>query len=109
MRWAERELTTLSPLNLEGLEIKVDIQNKLIEGLPLEMVEEDVKALHKILQTLREERQAINGKRVAATLLLGLPENQEHLQLLQQWPLPDSLRSLLIAQFTQGEYYGQSQ
>jgi hypothetical protein len=92
------------------MEIRANIRSAQKAGRPLELLEDDVKALHKILQTLREERQMLNGRRIAATLLLSLEENQEHLLLLQRFPgIPGSLRESLIQRFTNGEYYGKSE
>ena len=107
MRWADRELTSISPLNLEGKEIQATIRQKLIDGLPLDRVEDDVKALHAVLKTLRAERQVANGRRLAGSILLRIPEYQEHLEFLKTGPdIPDSLRQSLIQQFLQGENHG---
>lgn len=107
LNWSKRELIGLSPLNLEGMEIRATIVADLKMGFPLDAVEERVEALHKILEALQKERFVLNGRQLASQLLLSIPDYRDHLHLLETYPdIPESLRSFLISDFLSGENYG---
>jgi hypothetical protein len=69
-----------------------------------------VVALHHVLEALRKERRVLNGRRIAAHLLLSMEEYQAHLKLLENFEgIPESLRRLLISEFKNGVYYGSTE
>jgi hypothetical protein len=105
LEWADRELEPVSPLNLEGLELKANIKQHLKAKWPLDAIEPDVDSLDQVLQTLRSERWLLESRKTLGWLLIGIPDFSAHMQFLENADMPEQMRSMMKDQFSRGENY----
>jgi hypothetical protein len=105
IEWGYRECIEVTPLQLEGRLLTLEIEADLEAGFPPVALKDKAKRLREILEQLERERMMADSRKQAIHLIERMPEFQTHMAVLNQVEPPE-FRDFLIQDILKGENYG---